>query len=73
MGIHSSLWAALYNSKIQTLCYKTNNYLAGFEDIKHELQPFINQLFVVVLFFNGDKFPEEGLYDWVTGLVEGCP
>lgn len=37
--------------------YKTNNYFAGFEDIEHELQPFINQFLIIVFFLNGDEFP----------------
>lgn len=53
--------------------YKTLTYFAGFEDVKHELQPFSDQLFIVVLLFDGDKLPQQGLHHGVAGLGEGCP
>lgn len=54
----------------RTLCsdtsYKTLTYFAGFEDVKHELQPLTDQLLVVILLFDGDKLPQQGLHHGVA-------
>lgn len=52
--------------------YKTLTYFAGFEDVKHELQPLADQLFIVILLFDGNKLPQQGLHHGVAGLGEGC-